>query len=262
MTWDAINAAVESNRLAMVDVGATFQKATRGDLNEFQFDIFRRNYVFRTVSSVYTVAATVAAAIRHDTPDLTAALRTTYGALLEELGAPPQPGSRVVSWTDPESRSHITLLFDCMNRFSRACFPELAELSPSDLAWTEGLLPETYAYRAAHYRLFDPANYAATMGAAFAQELAAEGMLKMLLDSFFRPLSDTMSEAETDIALKYFDVHLNGTESAHGQEARKSLEPLMNDPKLAPEAAAAAIECFGWQNRFFSTLSLAVLNGG
>ncbi|NJA05716.1 hypothetical protein HC024_08260 [Methylococcaceae bacterium WWC4] len=243
----------------MSEIGATLKNACENGLTAHQFDVFRRNYVYRTVTTIYTVAVTVAASLLHSPPALGVALRTTYGALLEELGPPNQ--SRVVNWIHEERRSHVELLFECINAFTANCFPSLELLQRHAPLSMQNILPESVAYRNAQIRLFDPVDFASTVGAAYALEHAAEGMLETIQRAIFVPIAQrsNMNEEAVRDALRYFSVHLNGTEADHGKEAGLNLEEAMSDPTLAERVCIAVERSFELQSSFFSALTRTLL---
>ena len=178
-------------------------------LNSTQFHVFRDNYLLRTRNTIPSVAKVALAAARHrDYPTLSSIARNLY----EETGE------------GVAKDSHTELLTDCFNTHGRVVF-DLPPVSLDEVNNSPVLLPETYTFLRQQDALYESEDYLSVLAASYAQELAADGMLRAIRDSLFLPYRSRYTGPDDwQRVSRYFDVHLNGLEEAHGEMARKAVE--------------------------------------
>ncbi|WP_422012694.1 hypothetical protein [Roseateles sp.] len=255
-----------ANRNDMDKLGQRLKALHDAGLTATQFDVFRVNYYYRSVTTVWTVAATAAAALANEPARISLAKRAVYGALLEELGAPEEP-SRAVAPMAALGKSHPALLLDCLNIFGAGAFG-LPRLTAQDIAGHTLLDEFSRDYRRRQRVLFTHESLACVLGAAYAQETAADGMLRTIRDELFSPLLPCMVASPLQTAMRYFDVHLDdagpgGVEAEHGKEALENLIAELRETPAALQSAAAAAEAsFEVQGEFFDDLATAMERRG
>ena len=246
-----------SNRRAMKSVKRDLSALSKSGVLKGQFEVFRVNYCFRSVTTVSSVAATVAAALTAEPARIELAKRVTYGALLEELGAPLRP-SRAVQWLGEFGPSHPELLAQCLDIFGEHAFG-LPAFAIEDVEQYPAVKKFAQRYRRKQTALFSPGDLIRVLSAAFAQEMAADGMLRTIQDGLFKPLFSRVPWPLLQQAMQYFDVHLSEklgeVELQHGNEAWENLfSELQRSPGKVSESLATAAKSFELQSNFFLSL--------
>jgi hypothetical protein len=235
------------NKQAMFEVGKRLRRLrTRGTkLSPLQFDVFRRNYFYRTATTPHSVAAMIAAALQHIPPKLVVAANVLK-TLDEELGA-------------TEGDSHLDLLLDCLNTVSSHNF-QLPALTLEDSAKKLLISPVTIRFRERQRVIFSPRKYFQILGASFGQEGAADGMLRMLKQSLFVPLLKGVPATEHAKVMRYFDAHISTSseqreiEKEHASRAWSNIKEYLRDPLAANAIFAGAKLGLELQSEFFLSL--------
>lgn len=173
-----------------------------------QFRIYRDNYLYRTSTTIESVARIVlAASLKRDWE--------TAGIFAKNLFE--ETGEGV------PARNHFVLLEMSHNIHAERVFAipwlDLHEIDDSPF-----LIPEAREFRFHQHRLYDSECYLTALAAATAQEAVAETMLRQFHESLFLPYAQSYRHGEYSLVAQYFTIHLNGMEREHGELARRALE--------------------------------------
>lgn len=176
-------------------------------LNRHQYEIYRDNFFFRTSSTPRSISRLVTAAFLH--LDL-ATLETGIANLQDELGH-----------GNPKN-SHLQLLESAYNYHGEKVFA-LSAVSIDRIGFSKLICPEAIEFRAKQKSLYQHRAYTIVLGCSFAQEFAADQMLRIFYKTLFQPYRSLYTEQEFKQVSRYFTVHINGLEAHHAAQARSAL---------------------------------------
>jgi hypothetical protein len=172
-----------------------------------QFHVYRDNYFFRTATTSESVAKIALAAAKKGDLDAASSFAQNF---YEETGE------------GVASRAHRSLLEVSHNIHAHRVFG-LHWLNIADVHHSVRLLDESRVYREVQSELYDADNYIVALAASFAQESAADGMLRAFFQSFFQPYESFYYRGEFGCVSQYFTIHLDGMEQQHGDLALRAL---------------------------------------
>ena len=178
-----------------------------------QFRIYRDNFFFRTFSTIPSISKVVIAAAFHEDFET---LADAGKNLADETGL-----------GDP-LKVHSRLLEDSHNAHAGRVF-NLTGVRLSEAAGSLYLLPEAIRFKKVQASLYGSSQYAVVLAAAFAQETAADPMLKTFYEALFVPYRNCYSAAEFEVISEYFVCHLDGTEQRHSDDARRAVLRVCHD---------------------------------
>lgn len=176
--------------------------------------------MLRTLNTIPLIANVVkAAAINRDIENLALAGKNLW----EETGK------------GNESNVHINLLINAYSVHADHIFG-LEPVNLPELANTPEIIPETHEFLDTQNSLYTHPSYNIVIGANYAQESTASGMLKHFYNSFFKSYINHYNDSKifSNIS-EYFNEHLDGTEEEHAANAERIVEKRCCDKKNLPE---------------------------
>ncbi len=217
------SAAMVKYNAASAAFFAYLAKRSTSGFTSRQFQLYRDNYLFRTATTCEGIARTALwAALNGDRRVLAGIAKN----LNEECGEG-CPG-----------RNHQTLLERCHDLHGAQVFGLEPGVTVRDAEASPLVLPEARAYREVYLSLFTNTSYAQVLGASFAQESAADDMLRRFYRCLFEPYRGWYLPAAFDAATEYFTLHLDGVEEGHGRAAKAALQQVCTE--------SAHVESAGW----------------
>jgi hypothetical protein len=176
-------------------------------MNRCQFEIYRDNFFFRTASTPRSIFRLLRAAIAHLD---SATCRTATENLLDELG-----------WGNLRN-SHFRLLETAYNLHAQTVFG-IPVLTIADANHSSLICPEAIAFRDTQKNLYKSRAYPTVLGCSFAQELAADQMLRIFYKTLFEPYQNCYDRQDFQQVSCYFMAHINGLEAIHAEQAKQAL---------------------------------------
>ena len=211
----------------------------RHGFNTDQFKMYWYNYLLRTLNTIPSIANVVkAAAINSDMENLALAGKNLW----EETGK------------GNEEDVHINLLINSHNIHAKHIF-KLKPIDISTISEASEIILETREFLNVQNDLYTNNSYNIIVGANYAQESAASGMLEHFYNGFFKKYIDHYSYQNDWLNIcKYFDEHLDGTEEQHSLNAEKIVIKRYTVENNAPDIFHGANEFLNSQSRLWDGL--------
>lgn len=214
------------------------RRATIGFTAE-QFVIYRANYFARTELTIRTVAQTAVRAVEERDWK---SLRSLAQNLCEESGE------------HSDAENHQILLEQSHNLHGKCVFG-CEPISIVDACLSPHFLAETRAFREQRLESLSRGTYTSLLGASFAQETTASGMLELFLMGFFTPYQRLHPDASWSAVISYFEAHLDsGVEDEHGAMASECLHRHLLYGGNAEEALLAISDFLSSQAAIWEAL--------
>lgn len=211
----------------------------RKGFSSLQFKVYWYNYLLRTSNTILSIANVVkAAAANSDMENLALAGKNLW----EETGK------------GNEQDVHVNLLISAHNTHAYKIF-QLEPVNLSMLENSDEILPETFKFLEVQDNLYTNTSYNIVVGANYAQESAASGMLEHFYNSFFKKYVNHYPDESNWLKIsKYFDEHLGGTEEQHAFNAEKIVAKRFNDKDNVPEILYGVTEFLNAQSQLWDGL--------
>lgn len=175
-----------------------------------QYQIYRDNYLYRTMHTIPSIAyLTAAAALNGDIETLSLVGKN----LFEECGS-----------GDPK-KAHSQLLNFSHNEHGKTVF-NLNPIQMVDLQHQPTITKETRQFVKQEKDLYQNKNYCIALGAAYAHETAANSMLTHFYESIFLSYKNHYNLQEFYHIAEYFLIHISGLELVHADIAKYSAQKM------------------------------------
>ncbi len=214
-----------------------------------QYQIYRDNYLFRTMYTIPSIAYLAATAALHGDTDTLALVGKN---LFEECG------------NGNPTKAHSHLLFFSHNQHGKTIF-DLEPIQIFNVPFQSTIINEARLFIKQEKQLYQNKNYCIALGTAFAHETAAHPMLTNFYGSIFLPYMNYYTEEEYYNITEYFLIHTSGLELNHANNAKYSAEKMatnLDNLNLLGEGCALFLDSQSilWDG-LYRELKLASLEG-
>ncbi|MFT6332359.1 MAG: hypothetical protein ACJAW3_000693 [Lentimonas sp.] len=253
--FEAASKRIKERTSKTHDLFTYLQKQSELGFTPVQYQIFRDNFTHRTISTIPTVAATIAAAaLSGDEQTVVETLQN----LQEECGF----GSQKLM--------HSRLLSDSHDNLGEVVY-NLKPLGSLKASFISNLLvPAVTTYHNSKLKTFNQSSYAVLAGNGFAHETSADNMLDNFRKALFEPVKGYYTEddynkkimpffkAHKDDSVKGGNIEENHGIMAEAAAKRSCLGKIDNIENME----RGAVEFFNCQDNLFNEMKDAIEKAG